>query len=273
MGAPSMIKRTKSIALGCAIACATTMAHATPDEDRVLASLKEAYPHTRFTGVSRTPVAGLYEVWMGENLAFVSDKNTRYLLFGRMWDAHAMQDITAPKLARAEQQRLHEQESDEETPAVSISRLPLADAMTIVKGKGERNIVVFSDPACAYCKRLEPELAKLDNVTIHTFLVPFQGTALPIAIWCARDRANAWHRYMIDGDTSLMNGNTGCRHPIERNLALAQRFQVRGTPTLVFANGRRIDGYASAAEIEAQLAAASGRATTSTVGSTQEKSQ
>lgn len=241
-----------------AVVCASSGARATPDEDRVLASLKKAYPQTRFTSVSRTPVAGLYEVWMGANLAFVSQQNTRYLLFGRLWDALAMQDITAPKLARAEQQRVREQGGEDDMPAIPIDSLPLADAITTVKGDGKRKIVVFSDPACPYCKRLEPELDKLGNVTIYTFLVPYQGAATPIAIWCSRDRVRAWRRYMLVSDASLLHADPGCAHPIERNLALAQRLNVRGTPMIMFANGRRLDGYANAADIEARLSETTG---------------
>lgn len=141
--------------------------------------------------------------------------------------------------------------------AIPIDRLPLADAIKTVRGNGERLLAVFSDPACPHCKRLEPELDKLDNVTIYTFLVPFQGAALPAAIWCAADRQKAWHRAMVQGDQSLLAASSSsapCAHPLERNLALAQRLKVRGTPTIFYADGRRTAGYAAAADIEARLA-------------------
>jgi energy-coupling factor transporter ATP-binding protein EcfA2 len=48
----------------------------------------------------------------------------------------------------------------------------LADALTEVRGKGTRRLAIFSDPDCPYCRRLEAELRGLDDVTIHTFLMP-----------------------------------------------------------------------------------------------------
>ena len=234
----------------------------TGDEARLLAALQKAHPGTHFTGVSRTPIPELYEAWMGPNMALVSKKNLRYLVFGRVFDTKTMTDLTAPKLAQAErlQRAIAATEGRGDTPAIPIGQLPLTDAIKTVRGNGERTMVVFSDPACPYCKRLEPELDKLDNVTVHTFLVPFQGSALPAAIWCATDRQAAWHRYMTQGDQSLLalpsspQSVPSCAHPLERNLALAQRLKVRGTPTILFADGNHIDGYVDAAEIETRLA-------------------
>ena len=115
-------------------------------------------------------------------------------------------------------------------------------------------MAVFSDPNCPYCKQLEPELAGLDNVTLYTFLVPFQGDAKPIAIWCAGDRAAAWQRLMLHGDDSAVKTDAACDHPIARNLALAHQLGVQGTPTLIWADGSRTEGFVGRALLEARLA-------------------
>lgn len=260
--------RINRLAVALAATVTTSAAMATPDEERVLASLKKAHPTTRFSGVSRTPMAGLYEVWMGANVAYVSRRNTRYILFGRLFDTVAMQDLTAPKLAQADAQR---PQDETHTDKISMDQFPLADALKTVKGNGERTLVLFSDPSCGYCQRLEPELDKLDNVTIYTFLVPFQGAEKPVAIWCAADRQMAWRQLMLAGDTSRLDPEANCAHPIERNLALAQRLNVRGTPTMVFADGRRLDGYTSAAAIESRLSTPARPANVAPTASLKEK--
>jgi thiol:disulfide interchange protein DsbC len=53
-----------------------------------------------------------------------------------------------------------------------------------------------------------------------------------------------------------------CAHPVDRNVALAERLGVTGTPTLVAADGRVLPGAASAEQINAWLS----RSTTSAEG-------
>ena len=218
-----------------------------PDDPvaRIAASLKATYPGTEFRDIRATPLPGLYEVTMGRNVAYVGT-DTRHFLFGHLYDMQTQRDLTAERLEQARR--------------IDFASLPLEDAIETVHGDGSRRLAVFSDPDCPYCRKLEQELAQLDNVTLHTFLYPLEALhpearAKAIAIWCAQDRAAAWKALMLEGKPPKP---ADCAHPIDRDIALARKLGVDGTPVLFDGHGRRLAGVAPVDRIEAFLAAGEG---------------
>ena len=203
--------------------------------------IRDLYPATKIAAVRETPAKGIYEVVMGRNVAY-TDEAGRYMIFGHLYDMKEQKDLTASVL--------------EALNKVDTSLFPKEDAIKKVQGKGERTLFVFSDPDCPYCKRLEAELAKVDNVTIYTLLYPLEGLHPDArrkaeAIWCAKDRAKAWEEFMANGK---LPDASGCETPIDRNLRLGNTLGVNGTPTIIFADGAIAPGMLPAAEIERRLA-------------------
>lgn len=208
----------------------------------LMTQLTATYPATEFREIRATPMTGIYEVTMGSNVAYVGS-DARHFLFGHLYDMQTQRDLTAERLEQARR--------------IDFTSLPLADAIQTVRGDGSRRLAVFSDPDCPYCKQLEQTLAKLDNVSIHTFLYPLdelhpEARAKAIAVWCAQDRAGAWQALMLDGKPPRP---ADCAHSIDRNIALARKLGVDGTPILFDIQGRRLAGAAPADRVEAFLAA------------------
>lgn len=220
-----------------------TLAVATPSfaqdvSASVLAKLKELYPSTQFTGIRKSEVDGIYEVMMRNNVAY-TDKTGRFFMFGHLWDMQERTDVTAERLADANK--------------VDFDSLPLSDAFVRVKGKGKRRIALFSDPDCPYCKRLEVELAKLDDITIYTFPYPLDqlhpdAKRKSVAIWCAKDQGKAWDEFMQIGKITPLEVN--CENPVERNIALGNSMGINGTPTMILSNGHKLSGALPADQLE-----------------------
>ena len=168
---------------------------------------------------------------MGQNIAYVGSDG-RHFLFGHLFDMRTQQDLTAAKLGA-------DGETGAPARAVDFAALPLRDAVKRVNGNGSRVLAVFSDPRCPYCRTLDEALDKLDNVTVYTFLLPWLGpesrpAALAIWVEAVPERAN---------DVAVL----------DRNLALATRLGLRGTPMLIAGDGRVSEGARSAEALNAWL--------------------
>ena len=191
--------------------------------------------------VNKSPYAGLYEVVTPRGIAY-TDKEGKFLIFGA-----TVVDVQSRK--NLSEQRLNE------LGAFKFADLPLADAVKTVYGDGSRVLVTIEDPNCGYCKRLDGELAKVKNVTIYTLLYPIlaeDSLKKSQAVWCAPNRSQAWTDHMING--KALPEKVDCDTPIERNVALARKLRVMGTPALLFPSGERVPGAISAEQIETKLA-------------------
>ena len=186
---------------------------------------------------------GFYEVVL-EGQILYTDEKASYLFSGNL------------STCAATQPRNLTQETMGKIAAAALSKSTDL-AVKRVKGNGKRVIYTFEDPNCGYCKELQKELAKLNDVTIYTFLWPIlsqDSVDKSKAIWCAADRGKAWDDYMLKGIAP--SGKRDCDTPLESNGELAQRFGIRGTPGVFLANGQQVGGFVPAEKLEAALAAA-----------------
>jgi thiol:disulfide interchange protein DsbC len=187
-------------------------------------------------GVRKAGFLNLYEVRVGGDIVYTDEKVT-YVLIGNVIDVKARRDLTEERKNKLAQ--------------IKFSDLPLDMAVKLVRGDGKRVIATFEDPNCGWCKKLAKELQGIDNLTVYTFLVPLVGGAdsneKNRAIWCAPDRGKAWMDFMLNG---ILPPEGKCDAPLEKMVALAKKLGVRGTPTIVFADGSRAPGFLPAAKLE-----------------------
>ena len=232
----------RKLALFLALLASTALAS---DAD-IRSSIESRFPGTKVTEVNKSALSGIYEVVMdgrqGPMVAYTDDK-AHYLMVGDLLDIKSERNFTRERMDKLTE--------------VKFDSLPLQNAIKIVKGDGKRRLAVFSDLDCPYCKKLEAELAKIDNVTIYNFPYPLpmhtDAGRKSKLIWCSKDRAAAWNDYMHKG--KLPAGKGDCDNPIDENLALGAKLRIDGTPALIFANGKRVPGYMEAGRLDAMLTA------------------
>jgi len=188
--------------------------------------------------VAKTPYLGLYEVRLDNEILY-TDEKMNYIFSGNIIDGKSMQNLTEKRLR--------------DLTAIKWENLPLDAAVKTVRGNGKRTLAIFSDPNCPYCKRFEKDLAKVDDVTIYTFLYPIlsqDSHEKSKAVWCSADKSKAWSELMLNGTVPTV---ARCDTPIDKNLELGRKYRVTGTPTLIFANGERVPGAIPAEQIEKLL--------------------
>ena len=220
---------------GCALAA--------QPQDQITKTLAERIPQLQQVDeVKSTPMKGLYEVRVGTDVFYTNDTGD-YLIQGELIDTKAQRNLTEDRI--------------NQLTAVDFKNLPLADAIKIVHGKGERKLAVFEDPNCGYCKRFERDLQKVDNVTIYLFLYPIlsrDSAEKSRNVWCAKDSVKTWQDMMLKDKAAA--AATCDIDAIERNLALGRKHKITGTPTLIFADNTRVPGAIPSSEVEKYLSAA-----------------
>ena len=201
---------------------------------------KKLGSNAKVRSVSPAPVSGLYEVLVGNEI-FYTDSSGKYLIQGEIIELASGKNITEQRQA--------------DLNRIKWTDLNQANAFKTVRGSGARQVAIFSDPNCGYCKRLEKSLQQLDNVTIYTYLIPIlsaDSTQKSKQIWCSADPNKAYIDWMINGVTP--SGKTDCSNPLDKNLTFAKTYGVTGTPTLFFTDGSRFPGAVQITDIEKKFA-------------------
>lgn len=188
----------------------------------------------------RSPLSGIWEVRLGADLIYVDERGQYAFVEGAMVDLRSGRNLTRERL--------------DEMLSINFRDLPLNLALRHVNGNGKRVVAVFEDANCGYCRTMRKELLALKDITIHTFPVAILSPDSELKArkaLCASDRAAAWNELMMSGKVP---GNAGtCEHNLGKLRELAQKLSVSATPTVFFANGRRLQGYVPADRFEKML--------------------
>ena len=182
--------------------------------------------------IRQAPFGDLYEVVFrapdGPQIFYVDSRAT-VIITGSVIDAKSGRNLT--------------EERQRKLDAIKWESLPLQWAITTTRGTGRRKIAILSDPNCPYCKRLEEDLAKVDDITVHILPYAILGPASvrqAKAVWCSKDRARAWDDLMFSRIEPRPDRD--CDTPIEKLEEFGRRIGARATPTWFLESGERYSG-------------------------------
>lgn len=198
----------------------------------------------KIQSIKGTPITGLYEIVANGKQVVYTDATGQYMLVGDLIATNEGRSLTEERKAVLN--------------AVDFNTLPLDKAIKEVRGSGELKVAVFSDADCPFCRRLEGEFAKMDNVTIYNFMMPIASLhpdayRKTIQILCQPDPSKAWTEWMRQGKTPPSVPE--CKTSLDETMQLAEQFGFNGTPTLVFPNGKTQSGYVPMPQLEQVLKA------------------
>ena len=206
------------------------------DEASIRAEFSKKYPQANIESITKTPYLGLYEMLV-DGEVFYTDSDFTYLIVGSIIETKTRTNLTDARQREIEDKKL-------KAIAFPFDQLPLELAIKRVKGDGSRKVAIFSDPDCPFCRKLEKEIEKVTDVTMYIFLFPIEqlhpkAPEVSRAIWCAPDRLKAWDEYMLKGAAPK---SAKCDNPVDKIVTFGQSKKINGTPTIFFADGKRVPG-------------------------------
>jgi len=224
------------------VLAATISMPALADEAKIRKVVEEKLSGVKVEGIQRGPL-GLYEVRFrsddGMHIVY-TDATASHIILGKIYDTKGDRDLTEDRLRKLN--------------AIKFDSLPLAQAVKVQRGNGKRVLVMFSDPHCPYCTKFEQTLQQVDDITVYIFMFPVIKPDLADhskGVWCSPDRAKAWLDLALRGKPPT--ASPSCENPVAKNLELGHKLGVNSTPTLYLANGERVAGALSPADLREML--------------------
>ncbi|HEX5125972.1 MAG TPA: DsbC family protein [Rhodocyclaceae bacterium] len=207
-----------------------------PGEEQVRKGLEAMTSPGAVESVRKSGYGNFYEVMLNNGELIYADETGSFFFTGSLIDMKNKTNVTELREA--------------ELSSINFSDLPLSQAIKQVRGNGKRTLVTFEDPNCVYCKKLAKDLQTIKDTTIYTFLIPILSADSGDKardVWCSADKAKTWNEWMNDGKVPP---TANCVNPIASNAELSKKIRIKGTPTLFLADGSRLGGYVSPAELD-----------------------
>jgi thiol:disulfide interchange protein DsbC len=189
-------------------------------------------PGTKPEELRATPIAGMYELAHGADIAYVS-ADGKYAITGDLYDLGKNDDLTETRRR--------------ELRARMIAAFPESEMLIFGPKDPKYTVTVFTDVDCGYCRKLHSQIAEYNRlgVRVRYLLYPRTEPNSPSwiraeQVWCSADRNAALTKAKLGQDLT----NKPCaNNPVARIHTLGQDFALQGTPDIVLPSGEMFPGY------------------------------
>ena len=216
--------------------------------ERVESALAATNPNLSVKSVQDSPVEGVKEIKLSNGQFLYAEPGSDHIFSGRLlsFTKDSWKDHT-----------------DERERQDRAQRLQAVDQGTMITcpatGGEKREIYVFTDTTCPYCKRFHAHMADINQrgITVHYLALPRSGLDSSAAnnmaqIWCTADPQTA----LTDAFAGkpLTQEVLPCRSPVADQYTMAKTLGVSGTPSVFGKDGRNLGGYMTPDELSAAIA-------------------
>lgn len=216
---------------------------AADNDDATTAWIAERFPELDVDSVRPTPIPGIYEIRVGERVAYVTE-DAKYMIQGDIYDLETEENLTEQRRADARVDAVN---------AVGESSMIVFEP----DGPTEHTITVFTDIDCGYCRKLHREIAEYNEqgFRVRYMFFPRSGPnteswAKADNVWCADDRNTALTQAKrgetVDSDDCGLT-------PVDQHYKLGVAMGIRGTPAILTDSGALVPGYIPADDLKESL--------------------
>ena len=213
-------------------------------QKRIMSFLKESIgPNHDFT-VEETEITGVYVASFGMQVIYLTG-DLKFVFKGDLYNTATGQNVTV--------------ETKENLRASAFNSLDSSSMISFLAKNSKmakKNIYVFTDVDCGYCRKFHKEVDLLNSkgINVHYLAFPRAGQKgatydKMVSVWCSNDRNDV----LSSAKQGRKIPEKKCNDPISEHFRLGLEIELKGTPAIFSGEGVELGGFIKAKDLERML--------------------
>ena len=213
-------------------------------QKRIVSFLKESIGQDHDFTVEETEVAGVFVASFGMQVIYLTG-DLKFVFKGDLYNTATGQNVT--------------EETKRNLRALAFESLNVSSMISFLTKDSKRtkkNIYVFTDVDCGYCRKFHKEVDLLNSkgINVHYLAFPRAGQKgetydKMVSVWCSNDRNDA----LSSAKKGRKIPAKKCNDPIGEHFRLGLEIELKGTPAVFSEEGVELGGFIRAKDLERML--------------------